>query len=192
MGRSRGLWHYGIMTGYRMGKHPYTLQLNRLKDRHMDPCERCFGLGITNRHSFKSSFSTSLQYRLTLTTENLCNTYGWNISQKFPLALKFDHGFSNLQTATVYASVILSFIIWFKAHTYIWQAEDLVRPLHCIKIKGRILFSWESWRNHVVKCEEMQILGLNVKLKNDESRFSPIMTVMWKEKVLKCDKCVNA
>ena len=35
-----------------------------------------------------------------------------------------------------------------------------------------------------------KILGLNVKLKNDESKSSPIMTVKWKEKVLKCDKGV--
>ena len=32
-----------------------------------------------------------------------------------------------------------------------------------------------------------KILGLNVKLKPDESKFSPIMTVKWEEKVLKCD-----
>ena len=33
---------------------------------------------------------------------------------------------------------------------------------------------------HVVNCEQMKlnkILGLNVKMKNDESKFSPIMTV---------------
>ena len=35
-----------------------------------------------------------------------------------------------------------------------------------------------------------KILGLNVKLKNDESKSSPIMTVKWEEKVLKCDKGV--
>ena len=47
----------------------------------------------------------------------------------------------------------------------------------------------KTW--HVVNCEEMElckILGLNVKLKNDKSKFSPIMTVKWEEKVLKCDK----
>ena len=33
-----------------------------------------------------------------------------------------------------------------------------------------------------------EISGLNVKLKNDEGKFSPIMTVKWEEKVLKCDK----
>ena len=33
-----------------------------------------------------------------------------------------------------------------------------------------------------------KILGLNVKLKNEESKSSPIMTVKWEEKVLKCDK----
>ena len=31
-----------------------------------------------------------------------------------------------------------------------------------------------------------KILGLNVKLKNDESKFLPIMTVKWEERVLKC------
>ena len=36
-----------------------------------------------------------------------------------------------------------------------------------------------------------KILGLNVKLKNDESKSSPIMTVKWEEKVLKCDKGVE-
>ena len=34
-----------------------------------------------------------------------------------------------------------------------------------------------------------KILGLNVKLKNDESKFSKTMTVKGEEKVLKCDKC---
>ena len=55
---------------------------------------------------------------------------------------------------------------------------------------GMLVFC-ESWRNHVVNCEEMKlgkILGLNVKLKNDESNSSSMMTVMWEEKVLKCDK----
>ena len=55
-----------------------------------------------------------------------------------------------------------------------------------------ILVFWESLRNHLVNCEEMKyckILGLNVKLKNDESKFSSIMTVKWEEKVLKSDKC---
>ena len=33
-----------------------------------------------------------------------------------------------------------------------------------------------------------KILGLNVKLKNDESKFSITMTVKGEEKVLKCDK----
>ena len=57
---------------------------------------------------------------------------------------------------------------------------------------GGILVIWERWRNHVVNWEEMRvgkILSLNVKLKNDESKFLPIMTVKWEEKVLKCDKC---
>ena len=56
---------------------------------------------------------------------------------------------------------------------------------------GGILVFWESWRNHVVNWEEMilcKILGLNVKLKNDKSKSSPIMTVKWEEQVLKCDK----
>ena len=37
-----------------------------------------------------------------------------------------------------------------------------------------ILAFWESWQNHVVNCEEMnlcQILGLNKQLKNGESKF---------------------
>ena len=35
-----------------------------------------------------------------------------------------------------------------------------------------------------------EILGLNVKLKNDHDKrkILPIMTVKWEEKVLKCDK----
>ena len=33
-----------------------------------------------------------------------------------------------------------------------------------------------------------KILGLNVKLMDDESNSSSMMTVMWEEKVLKCDK----
>ena len=43
----------------------------------------------------------------------------------------------------------------------------------------------------MVNCEEMKlhkILGLNVRMKNDVSKVSPIMTVKWEEKVLKCDK----
>ena len=35
---------------------------------------------------------------------------------------------------------------------------------------------------------DYEISGLNVKLENDESELSPIMTVKWKERVLKCDK----
>ena len=45
---------------------------------------------------------------------------------------------------------------------------------------------------HLVNCEEMKlckILGLNVKLKNYKSIFSPIMTVKREENLLKCDKC---
>ena len=45
---------------------------------------------------------------------------------------------------------------------------------------------------HLVNCEEMKlckILGLNVKLENYESIFSPIMTVKREENLLKCDKC---
>ena len=47
-------------------------------------------------------------------------------------------------------------------------------------------------QNHVGNCEEVKlckILGLNVKLKSDESKFLPIMTVKWGKKVLKCAKC---
>ena len=33
-----------------------------------------------------------------------------------------------------------------------------------------------------------KILGSNVKLKNDESKFPITMTVKWEEKVLICDK----
>ena len=43
----------------------------------------------------------------------------------------------------------------------------------------------------MANCEVMKlckILGLNVKLKNDESKFSTITTVKREEKVLKCDK----
>ena len=56
---------------------------------------------------------------------------------------------------------------------------------------GGILVFWELWGNHIINCEEIKprkILGLNVKLKNDESKFSTIMTVKWEENVLKCDK----
>ena len=34
-----------------------------------------------------------------------------------------------------------------------------------------------------------KILDLKVKLKTDEIKFQPIMTVKWEEKVLQCDKC---
>ena len=60
-----------------------------------------------------------------------------------------------------------------------------------MKYMGGNMVFWESWRNHVDNCEEIKlgkILGLNVKLKNDESKFSVIMTGKWEEKVLKCDK----
>ena len=43
--------------------------------------------------------------------------------------------------------------------------------------RGGILVFWELSQNHVDHCEEMKLcnnLGLNVKLKNDESIFSPI------------------
>ena len=57
---------------------------------------------------------------------------------------------------------------------------------------GGILVFWESWRNHVVNCEEMKlwtILGLNVKMKTEESKILPIMKVKWENTVLNCDKC---
>ena len=41
-----------------------------------------------------------------------------------------------------------------------------------------ILVFWESWRNLVVNSEEIElckILGINVKLRNDKFKFSPIM-----------------
>ena len=56
---------------------------------------------------------------------------------------------------------------------------------------GDILVFWESQRKHVVNCEEMKLcktFGLNVKLKNDESKFLSRMTVEWEEKVVKCEK----
>ena len=63
------------------------------------------------------------------------------------------------------------------------QIYKLLRPY--------ILVFWESWRNHVVNCEEMKlskILVLNVKLKNDESKSSSMIGARWEEQVLKCDK----
>ena len=56
---------------------------------------------------------------------------------------------------------------------------------------GGILVFWESWQNHVVNCDKMKlckIFGLYVKLKNDKSKFLPMMTAKWEEKVLKRDK----
>ena len=58
-------------------------------------------------------------------------------------------------------------------------------------LMGGILVFCESWRNHAVNWEEMKltkILGLNVKLKNDESKFLPIMTIKRDEKVRKSDR----
>ena len=46
-------------------------------------------------------------------------------------------------------------------------------------------------RDEIANCEEMKlckILSLNVKLKNDENKLSPIMTGKWEENVLKCNK----
>ena len=43
-----------------------------------------------------------------------------------------------------------------------------------------LLVFWESWQHHVVSCEEMKIckiLGLNVKIKTDESKILPVMKV---------------
>ena len=60
-----------------------------------------------------------------------------------------------------------------------------------LKYMGGILVLSESLQNHVVNCEEMRlckILGLKVKLKNDESKFLLKMTVKWEDKVLKCGK----
>ena len=45
---------------------------------------------------------------------------------------------------------------------------------------------------HVVNCEEMKlckIVGLNVKVKTDESKNLPIMTDKWENNALNCDKC---
>ena len=54
-----------------------------------------------------------------------------------------------------------------------------------------ILVFWESWRNSVVNCGEIELckcLGLNVKLENDKSKFSQIMTVKWEKRLSICDK----
>ena len=72
---------------------------------------------------------------------------------------------------------------------------------HCCRRSTRILlgilgantFSWESWRNHVINCEEMnlcKILGLNVKIKTDLSNILPIILIIvkWEVKVHKSDK----
>ena len=65
----------------------------------------------------------------------------------------------------------------------------LFMPITCVNLNkmGGILVFWESRQNHVVDCEEMKLckfLGLNMKLKNDESKFLPIMTVKWEESFL--------
>ena len=71
--------------------------------------------------------------------------------------------------------------------------QYLVLHMWYLVCMGRgVLVFWESWQDRVVNCEEMKlckILGLNVKLKNDESKILPIMTVKWEEKVLKCEEC---
>ena len=75
---------------------------------------------------------------------------------------------------------------------YLWtedpselQAAEKVEWYRCI------LVFWEAWWNHAFNGEEMKlfkILCLDVKLKNDESKFSPIMTVKCEEQMIKCDK----
>ena len=43
-----------------------------------------------------------------------------------------------------------------------------------------------------VNCEEMKLrisLGLNVKMKTDESKLLPVATVKWEDSCLKLEKC---
>ena len=57
------------------------------------------------------------------------------------------------------------------------NALGVCKPELTSRRHGGILVFWESWRNLVVNSEEMKlckILGINVKLKNDKFKFSPI------------------
>ena len=42
-----------------------------------------------------------------------------------------------------------------------------------------------------IEMKLYKIVGLNVKLKNEDSKLSPTMTVKWEEKMLKSDKHVR-
>ena len=59
-----------------------------------------------------------------------------------------------------------------------------------ITIKGTTMMSasLKLWQSHVINCEGMELLDLNLKVKNNESNFLPLISVEWKEKDLKCDK----
>ena len=61
----------------------------------------------------------------------------------------------------------------------------------CLCKYGFLLEIIGSGQKHPVKCEEIKLrntLDLNVKVKTDESKIWPIMTVKCEDEMLKCDK----
>ena len=46
---------------------------------------------------------------------------------------------------------------------------------------------WERWQKYPVKCEEMNLLDLNVKVKTEQKLANN--AVKCEDEVLKCDKC---
>ena len=59
--------------------------------------------------------------------------------------------------------------------------EDITFTSKGVRLAGTMYQPKTPTQNMEIKLYE--ILGLNVKLKNDESKFSPTMTVKWEEKV---------
>ena len=63
--------------------------------------------------------------------------------------------------------------------------------IYAVQWPNQIMTTWGAYWSFG-NCDKTKIFGLNVKLKNDKSKFSPIMTVKWKEKKFrprpKCDK----
>ena len=94
------------------------------------------------------------------------------INEKFPGIQKIK---SNFDWHPQEDGVIRSCIHWKKNAHMCFNVNELRHRtfetnLLLSQLIGTISF-WESWRNHLVNCEEInicKILGSNVKLKNDE------------------------
>ena len=72
-----------------------------------------------------------------------------------------------------------------------YAQRDVYANMFFMRNHGGILVFWEPCQKHPIRCKEIKlwnILDLNVKVKTDESKIWPKMTVKCEDEMLKCDK----